>query len=87
MTSAMTSAISVWLADLTYTQQSRSSDIMPAAIGCLATYVEKFINPAPECRLFKLPEKLIERVDHIVDVGPLNGKPSTLVLNGKEISR
>jgi radical SAM superfamily enzyme YgiQ (UPF0313 family) len=53
----------IWISDLTYTQQSRSSDVMPAAIGCLATYATKHLDPAPDFRLFKLPEKLIEAIE------------------------
>ena len=31
----------IWLADLTYTQQSIASDVVPAAIGMIAEYAEK----------------------------------------------
>ena len=30
--------MNVWLTDLTYTQQSIASDILPAAIGMIAEY-------------------------------------------------
>ena len=33
----------VWLADLTYAQQSIASDFVPAAIGMIAEYLEKKI--------------------------------------------
>ncbi len=53
-------SIKVWLCDLCYTQQLISSDVIPAAIGEIATYCESHIPPSPEIRLFKYPEKLIE---------------------------
>ncbi len=48
----------VWLCDLTYTQQTIASDIMPAAVGCIATYAEKTLGDAVSTRIFKFPEKL-----------------------------
>jgi radical SAM superfamily enzyme YgiQ (UPF0313 family) len=48
----------VWLCDLTYTQQTISSDVMPAAIGHIAAYTEKFLEAAVDIRIFKFPEKL-----------------------------
>ena len=30
---------------------------------------------------------ILEEVDHIIDYGELNGKPSTLIINGKEVKR
>ncbi|MDQ1273371.1 MAG: hypothetical protein QG591_2001 [Planctomycetota bacterium] len=52
-------SIKVWLCDLTYTQQVISSEVMPAAVGEIATYCESHISPPPATRLFKYPEKLI----------------------------
>ena len=48
----------IWLCDLTYTQQTISSDIMPAAVGCIAAYV-KDADPDRDVRIFKFPEKLV----------------------------
>ena len=48
----------VWLADLTYTQQTISSDIMPAAIGGIATYTKRHLGDSAVIRIFKFPEKL-----------------------------
>lgn len=53
-------SIGVWLCDLTYTQQVISSEVMPAAVGEIATYLESHISPLPPVRLFKYPERLIE---------------------------
>ncbi|MFI1014072.1 B12-binding domain-containing radical SAM protein [Streptomyces sp. NPDC020965] len=54
------SDLTVWLADLTYTQQSISSEIMPQAIGMLATYASTRLNLANPVRIFKYPERLAE---------------------------
>lgn len=54
----------IFLCDLTYTQQSISSDVMPAAIGCLAAYLKKHGSHNYDIRLFKYPEKLIEAIEH-----------------------
>ncbi len=50
----------IWLADLTYTQQSIASDVVPAAIGMIAEYTEKQIPSLERIKLFKYPEKLSE---------------------------
>lgn len=50
----------VWLADLTYTQQAVSSEIMPQAIGGLATYAATRMSLAEPIRIFKYPEKLAD---------------------------
>jgi len=52
----------VWLADLTYTQQSIASDVVPAAIGMIAEYLESQISDLPKVKLFKFPEKLSEEL-------------------------
>ena len=49
----------IWLSDLTYTQQTISSDIIPAAIGMIAEYLEKEIESEIDIKLFKYPEDLI----------------------------
>jgi radical SAM superfamily enzyme YgiQ (UPF0313 family) len=50
----------VWLADLTYTQQSIASEIMPQAIGFLATYAGTQLDFRHPIKLFKYPERLAE---------------------------
>ena len=50
----------IWLADLTYDQQTISSDVMPAAVGCIATYAEKWVRSKPNIRIFKFPKTLAE---------------------------
>lgn len=53
----------IFLCDLTYTQQTISSDIMPAAVGCVATYAERELGDAVRIELFKFPEVLIEALE------------------------
>ena len=53
----------IWLADLTYTQQSISSDVVPAAIGMIAEYTEKTLgNKVKKIEIFKYPEELSKRL-------------------------
>ncbi|MBW4720411.1 B12-binding domain-containing radical SAM protein [Saccharothrix obliqua] len=52
----------VWLADLTYTQQSISAESMPYAVACLATYAAD-TSPDLKFRLFKYPERLAEALE------------------------
>ncbi len=49
----------LWLCDLTYTQQSVASDVVPAAIAGLAEYVSDLIE---DIRLFKFPEDLLKAI-------------------------
>jgi radical SAM superfamily enzyme YgiQ (UPF0313 family) len=51
--------VKVWLADLTYTQQQISSDVMPAAIGGIATFTESILELKNPIQIYKYPEKLI----------------------------
>ena len=53
----------IWLSDLTYTQQTISSDIIPAGIGMIAEYLEKEIKSPIEIKLFKYPEDLIKEIE------------------------
>ncbi len=50
--------VKIWLADLTYTQQTIASDVIPASIAMIAEYVEAAVAGIPPIRLFKYPEKL-----------------------------
>ena len=53
----------IWLADLTYTQQTVAADVMPNAIGGIATFTESRIPLGHPIRLFKYPEKLVEALE------------------------
>lgn len=55
--------LKVWLADLTYTQQTVAADTIPFAIGSIATYTELTCNLKNPIHLFKYPEKLIEQLE------------------------
>ncbi len=50
----------IFLVDLTYTQQTIASDIMPYAIGCIATYTSKVLGDSVALRIFKTPKQLVE---------------------------
>jgi len=51
----------IFLADLTYTQATLASDVVPAAIGGLAELLER--ECAVEVEIFKLPEVLLSRLE------------------------
>src|ERR1700733_12404195 len=63
----MSLELKVWLCDLTYTQQTIAADVMPNAIGGIATFVEQNLQLTTPIRLFKYPEKLAEALN----AGPL----------------
>ena len=48
----------VWLADLTYTQQTVAADVIPNAVGGIATFTETRLAFPEPIRIFKYPEKL-----------------------------
>jgi len=54
----------IWLSDLTYTQQSISSDVVPAAIAMIAEYTEKAIEGLDKIELFKYPEELSKSLEN-----------------------
>jgi radical SAM superfamily enzyme YgiQ (UPF0313 family) len=53
-----TTALRIWLADLTYTQQQISAELIPQAIGGIATFAESRCRISAPIRLFKYPETL-----------------------------
>jgi radical SAM superfamily enzyme YgiQ (UPF0313 family) len=53
----------IWLADLTYTQQTIAADVIPNAIGGIATFTETRLPLSAQIRLFKYPEKLAAALD------------------------
>jgi radical SAM superfamily enzyme YgiQ (UPF0313 family) len=53
---------SVWLVDLTYTQQTVSTESMPYGVACLAAFA-KHADPEVGVRIFKYPEKLITALE------------------------
>lgn len=61
------SDLRIWLADLTYTQQTVAADVIPNAIGGICTFVEKEVALTNPIRLFKYPEALVKALE----AGPL----------------
>lgn len=60
MTTRTTDLLTVWFADLTYTQQAISSETMPAAVGGIATFLLRYGPPGVRVRVFKYPAELLE---------------------------
>lgn len=61
--SDMATSAAIWLCDLTYTQQTIASDVMPMAVGSIGAYTRAHVSPAPVVRLFKYPEALARALD------------------------
>src|SRR2546430_320385 len=53
----------IWLADLTYTQQTVAADVMPQAVGGIATFTEAHVELVEPIRIFKYPERLVEAIE------------------------
>lgn len=54
----------IWLCDLTYTQQTIASDVMPNAIGCIGAFAKKTFGDLIDVELIKRPEELAEWLAH-----------------------
>ncbi len=53
-------------------------------------FITTSVNLSGEPFLTKISDlkpKIKNQVDHIIDIGELNGRPSTLIINGREINR
>jgi len=53
-------------------------------------FITTSVNLAGEktiTRISEIPEKIKKQVDEVIDIGVLNGKPSSLIINGKEVKR
>jgi radical SAM superfamily enzyme YgiQ (UPF0313 family) len=61
------SDLRIWLADLTYTQQTVAADVIPNGIGGICTFTEKQVPLRNPIRLFKYPEALVQALE----AGPL----------------
>ena len=62
MEPVMNNSAGIYLCDLTYTQQTIASDVMPAAVGGIAAYLKEEIT-AVNVRLFKYPEQLVAELE------------------------
>ena len=53
-------------------------------------FITTSVNLAGEpfvTRISDINPDILEEVDHVIDYGELNGKPSTIIIQGKEINR
>lgn len=54
----------VWMADLTYTQQTLSSDVFPAAVAGMLDYTNNVLpGIITESKVFKFPENLVKELE------------------------
>jgi len=53
----------IWMADLTYTQQTLSSDVFPAAVAGMIEYVKNSLIFEIDAKVFKFPENLSKALD------------------------
>ena len=56
----------VWFCDLTYTQQSISSDAIPYAVGGIAAYISKKADFNLNLQVIKYPEDLTKKIENII---------------------
>jgi radical SAM superfamily enzyme YgiQ (UPF0313 family) len=56
----------VFLCDLTYTQQTIASDIMPAAVAGIATFLQSNYPGGCDVSIFKYPDSFIKALESIV---------------------
>jgi len=57
--------IRIILCDLTYTQQTISSDVMPAAVGNIGAYIKANITSDIDLKIFKYPEDLAKYLEYL----------------------
>ncbi len=74
-------SLGVRIPDCPFTKQ-----IQKAAVPFVTTSVN-FAGEPFATKISEIPEEIKKQVDIIVDVGELSGRPSTLIINGKEIRR
>ena len=58
-----TRAPSIWLADLTHTQQQIAAELIPYGVGCIAAHLQTNFEFETPIRIFKYPEVLIEALE------------------------
>ncbi len=55
-----------------------------------APFITTSVNLSGEpfaTKISDIPDSILEKVDYVIDAGKLNGNPSTIIINGKEIKR
>jgi len=60
--------------------------IQKANVPFITTSVN-FSGEKPFLSIEKIPKEILNKIDHIINEGKLSGKPSTLIVEGKEIKR
>lgn len=63
-----------------------TGEIQKAKVPFVTTSVNLSGEPFVK-NISEIPEEILANIDHIIDYGELNGKPSTLIIGGKEINR
>jgi L-threonylcarbamoyladenylate synthase len=61
-------------------------EIQKANVPFITTSVN-LSGEKPANNIFEIKQEIINKVDFVIDAGELSGKPSTLIINGKEIQR
>ncbi len=56
--------MNVWMADLTYTQQTISSDVFPAAVAGMIEYEQNILDAPIIAKVFKFPENLSNALEN-----------------------
>ncbi len=76
-----TDSIGVRIPDNDFTRQ-----IQKAGVPFITTSVN-FSGEKPANKIEDISKKIIKEADYVFNAGELTGKPSTIIVNGKEISR
>jgi len=76
-----TDFLGIRIPDLDFTKQIQKSNL-PFVTTSVNLSGEK-----PITKIYEIPKQILDKVDKIIDIGELNGKPSTLIIEGKEIRR
>lgn len=63
-----------------------TKEIQKASVPFITTSVNLAGEPFAT-KISDVKEEIKNKVDHIIDAGELNGRPSTLVIDGKEVKR
>lgn len=76
-----TNSLGIRIPDNDFTKLIQQSEV-PFITTSVNLSGEYFIT-----KISDIPESIKNKIDVIIDAGELNGKPSTLIINGKEVER
>lgn len=76
-----TDSIGIRIPDCDFTQEIQSTRVP------FVTTSVNFSGEKPANNIKEIPKEIIKKVDYVFNVGELSGKPSTIIINGKEIQR